>query len=88
MRLIILSPIKKLFDAEVESVTIPGEKGSFSVWENHAPLITSIDKGEIICRNKSDEETCFVVQGGFAEVKNNMVSICVESVLELDLIEK
>ena len=39
MMLEILSPEQKLFSGEVESVTLPGTLGEFTVLKRHAPLI-------------------------------------------------
>lgn len=80
MKLVLLSPTKTLFDGEIDSVTIPGTKGLFTVLPHHAPLITTIDKG-IITYKVSDVEHNLQVADGFAEVKNDVVSICVEKVI-------
>lgn len=77
MRLILLSPVKTLFNGDVESVTIPGSKGQFTVLPQHAPLMTTIEKGVITYVTK-DGETSLTVEDGFADVKNNVVSICIE----------
>ena len=77
MRLILLSPVKTLFDGDVVSVTIPGTKGLFTVLEQHAPLITTIDNG-ILSYTTKDGSTHLKVEDGFADVKNNTVSICIE----------
>ena len=42
MMLEILSPEQKLFSGEVESVTLPGTLGEFTVLKRHAPLISSM----------------------------------------------
>jgi F-type H+-transporting ATPase subunit epsilon len=80
MRLLLLSPEKTLFDGEVDSVTIPGTKGSFTVLPHHAPLITTIEKGSITYSVK-EVETSIMIKEGFAEVKNDVVSICIEKVV-------
>jgi len=80
MRLLLLSPEKTLFDGEVDSVTIPGTKGSFTVLPHHAPLITTIEKGSITYSIK-EVETSIMIKEGFAEVKNDVVSICIEKVV-------
>ena len=80
MKLLLLSPTKVVFDGEVESVTVPGTQGSFTVWENHAALISTIERGFVSCRGV-DGEISFEVDGGFVEVRNNEVSICVEKLL-------
>ena len=79
MKLEIITPEQIYFSGEVTSVTLPGKNGSFTVWQNHAPLITSLSKGKIsyMSDNKENE---FTVDGGFAEVSNNIVSVCIESV--------
>lgn len=50
LHLIVVSPESTLFDGKVEIVTLPGELGSFSVLYDHAPLISSLIKGEINTR--------------------------------------
>jgi len=80
MRLVLLSPKKTIFDGEVDSVTIPGTKGLFTVLPQHAPLITTIEKG-IVCYKKDGIETRVTIEEGFAEVKSEVVSICVEKVV-------
>ena len=48
LHLIVVSPESTLFDGKVEIVTLPGELGSFSVLYDHAPLISSLIKGDKI----------------------------------------
>ena len=47
MKLEIISPEKKIFTGEVESVNLPGTAGSFTVLPHHAALISSLKTGEI-----------------------------------------
>ncbi|MFZ4726486.1 MAG: ATP synthase F1 subunit epsilon [Paludibacter sp.] len=79
MKLEIITPEQIYFSGEVTSVTLPGKNGSFTVWQNHAPLITSLTKGKISYMSDNNENE-FTVDGGFAEVSNNIVSVCIESV--------
>jgi len=80
MRLILLSPVKTLFDGDVVSVTIPGTKGLFTVLPKHAPLITTIDKGILTINPVAEEEINYAVEDGFADVKNDVISVCVEKI--------
>lgn len=80
MKLVLLSPSKTLFDGEVDLVTIPGSQGLFTVLPHHAPLITTIDQGTVTYKIGEVEKQIEVVDG-FAEIKNNIVSICVEMVV-------
>lgn len=79
MRLILLSPVKTLFDGDVELVTIPGTKGQFTVLPNHAPLITSVGEGVLTYKVSAGETVSLHVGEGFADVRENEVSVCVES---------
>lgn len=53
MTLEILSPERTLFSGEVESVTLPGTLGEFTVLRHHAPLISSLTAGEVRFRQKA-----------------------------------
>ncbi|MBP5307147.1 MAG: F0F1 ATP synthase subunit epsilon [Paludibacteraceae bacterium] len=81
MKFVLLSPQKKLFEGDVDSVTVPGELGSFTIWPKHAALISTLKDGDLICRRGNDELARFRVDGGFVEVRNDSVSVCVERVL-------
>jgi F-type H+-transporting ATPase subunit epsilon len=66
-----------VFDGEVESVTVPGTKGQFTVLPKHASLITTLNKGYVVYKT-ADGDHKYLIEGGFAEVKDNIVSVCVE----------
>jgi len=77
LKLRIIAPDRLVYEGEVEKVTLPGTVGSFTVLNNHAPIISSLDKGKIAYKDK-DGLTEVPVRSGFAEVKDNVLSICVE----------
>lgn len=72
----IVSPQKEVLSAEVELVELPGTLGRFEVLKDHAPLISSLEKGVIryVQNGESREISC---PGGFAEVSDNIVTVCV-----------
>lgn len=80
MHLEIITPEKKLFEGEVEAATFPGSNGSFQVLQNHAPLISSLAKGELSYSGKN-HSNAMMVEGGVVEVLNNTVTVLVEKVL-------
>jgi F-type H+-transporting ATPase subunit epsilon len=63
-----------LFSGEAISVKLPGTSGSFEALSNHAPLLSSLEKGSIVVRTDDGEET-FEVSGGIVEVLNNKVVV-------------
>lgn len=77
MNVSILSPLKSLFQGEATSVNLPGKVGAFTILENHAPIVSTLDKGIITITNK-DEVFEIEIVSGFVEVHDNEVTICVE----------
>ncbi len=85
MTLEILTPEKKLFSGEVYGVQLPGITGLFEVLDKHAPLVSALKAGRLkVLRDKQNHTAAFDIQGGFAEVLNNKVTVLVEgaSVIE------
>lgn len=77
MNLVILSPDKELFSGAVKSVTVPGTEGSFQMLNNHAPIVSSLGRGEVRVVTQSNEQLKFSVEGGFVEMLNNEVAVLV-----------
>lgn len=75
MFLEIISPDKKIFSGEVTSVTLPGTDGSLGILANHAPIITTLQKGTIKVVEASNASQNFDVKGGVAEVQNNKIIV-------------
>ncbi|MBP5524478.1 MAG: ATP synthase F1 subunit epsilon [Paludibacteraceae bacterium] len=80
MKLDIISPDKLIFSGDVESVKLPGTGGGFEVLPHHAAIISSLKEGDIVYVSNG-ETTTLRVDGGFAEVRNDEISVCVEKVL-------
>ena len=77
LKLRIVSPEKIVFVGDVDSVIVPGMSGEFQVLANHAPLNSSLEPGRV-AYDCTDGRTELKISGGFAEVQNNNVSLCVE----------
>jgi F-type H+-transporting ATPase subunit epsilon len=45
MNITILTPDKEVFHGAVVSVKVPGTSGQFQVLKNHAPIVSSLEKG-------------------------------------------
>ena len=73
LKLKIVSPERIEFTGEVESVKVPGMMGNFEILTDHAPIISSLQKGLVEYDGQQLE-----VLGGFVSVQKNEVSICVE----------
>ncbi len=79
MLLEIISPDKKLFSGEVISIQVPGSRGSFQILKNHAPIISTLEKGKINILGEDGNRTYFEVDGGVIEAKNNKIIVLAES---------
>ncbi len=78
MTLKIISAEKILFEGEVRSVTLPGELGQFTVLPRHASLVSTLVKGTIAyTASDSGERHTVEVEGGIADVDNDVVSVCI-----------
>ena len=80
MYLEIITPDKKVFEGEVNLVQLPGSKGSFTILKNHAPIISTLEKGTIKVEDSSGKEYEFNVGGGVIENSANKVIVLVESI--------
>lgn len=77
MTLKIISAHDISFSGEVTSVTLPGVMGSFTVLNNHAPLISVLEKGMIKYVDLAEQIHEVDVAGGLADVNDNVISVCV-----------
>ncbi len=77
LNLKIVSPEKVEYDGAAERVLVPGTMGQFEILSNHAPIISTLQKGVVEYINK-EGKTSLDILGGFVEVQKNQVSLCVE----------
>jgi F-type H+-transporting ATPase subunit epsilon len=77
VQLEILTPEATLFKGEVTSVKFPGTAGQFEVLDNHAPLVSTLEKGKIRVRKSGGEDQYFDIEEGFVEVLKNRVVVMV-----------
>lgn len=72
-----MTPEKTLVEKAVSKVSLPGSRSTFMVLRNHAPLITSLEKGEVKYDSEGVEGSV-AIASGFVEVKDNTVTVCAE----------
>ncbi len=78
LRLKIISPERRIFDGEVNRVTVPGTLGEFEILVNHAPIISSLESGKVSYEIATGELKQLEIESGFVEVQKNVISLCVE----------
>tara|TARA_B100000287_G_C20624042_1_gene777049 strand:- start:563 stop:799 length:237 start_codon:yes stop_codon:yes gene_type:complete len=75
MILEIITPEKEIFNGEVTSVKFPGTNGEFEILNNHAPIISTLEKGEIRVINTNKNVENFNINGGVIEMQNNKIIV-------------
>ena len=77
IRLKIVTPMETLVDTETPSVTLPGRKGRVQVLNDHAPLLSSLERGSIVYSDGGAEKEVRI-SSGFVKVRDNEVFAMVE----------
>lgn len=77
MTLKIISAHEVLFEGKADAITMPGALGSFTVLNNHAPIVSVLTKGEIKYWTPENAEETVEIKGGLVDVADNVVSVCV-----------
>jgi F-type H+-transporting ATPase subunit epsilon len=90
MILEIVSPEAKLFSGEVTSVSLPGVDGHFQMLNNHAPIVSILQKGAVkitaasfnlskeaegLFTKVNDQNYTLAINSGTIEMKDNKVIV-------------
>ncbi|REG91187.1 F0F1 ATP synthase subunit epsilon [Flavobacterium aquicola] len=91
MILEIVSPEAKLFSGEISSISVPGVDGRFQMLNNHAPIVSLLQKGTInittagnfelneetagLFNKVNDQNYTLEIASGTLELKDNKVIV-------------
>lgn len=78
MYLEIVTPEKKIFTGDIELISLPGSKGSFEILKNHAPIISTLEQGQIKVIDAQGKESVFDINKGVVECVDNNVIVLVD----------
>jgi F-type H+-transporting ATPase subunit epsilon len=79
MLLEIISPDKNLYTGEITNLLVPGSKGPFMILNNHAPIISTLEKGFIRILDIEGKKISFEIDGGVIEAKKNKIIVLAEN---------
>lgn len=79
MHLEIITPDKKVYVGDVSLIQLPGSKGGFEILKNHAPIISTLEKGILKIKETNGGVKHFEIDGGIVENKANKIIVLVES---------
>jgi F-type H+-transporting ATPase subunit epsilon len=80
LQVVILTPDRIFKNEEAEELVLPTSTGQIGVLIGHAPLITALDIGPILLRQRAGWVALALI-GGFALVQENQVTILVNEVV-------
>ena len=83
VKLEIVSPERLLLSETVNSVTVPGAEGYFTVLGDHAPFMTTMRPGFVTVTNSSNVAHVYYVRGGFADVSPEGLTILAEEAQDI-----
>jgi F-type H+-transporting ATPase subunit epsilon len=68
-----------VFHGAADMVLAPGTDGELGILPRHAPLLTSLQPGELVIRRQGEEDLAIAIGGGFMEVLHNRVVVLADS---------
>jgi F-type H+-transporting ATPase subunit epsilon len=77
----LVTPARLVRTEEVHMVVVPGTEGDFGVLEGHAPVMSTIRDGALmVYKTDGGAPEEIKVEGGFAEVGENGLTVLAEHV--------
>ena len=77
----LVTPARLVRSEDVYMVVVPGAEGEFGVLEGHAPFMSTVRDGAILVyKTDGAAPEAIQVQGGFAEVGANGLTVLAEHV--------
>jgi len=64
LHITVLTPEKEIFHGPITSVKVPGSKGQFQVLNNHAAIVSSLDKGVVTIVTSKGEYQYYDIESG------------------------
>jgi F-type H+-transporting ATPase subunit epsilon len=86
LQCVVVTPEKTLFDELVDFVALPLYDGELGLLPGRAPLIGRLGFGELRTRT-DDIVRRYFVDGGFAQVRHNVVTVLTQSAIPADQLD-
>ena len=78
-----VSPEDSIVSSEVEMVLIPGIEGDAGILPNHSPFMTTLRQGIVEVTFEEGNVKRYLVEGGFADINQDKMTILAENSLNL-----
>jgi F-type H+-transporting ATPase subunit epsilon len=74
LKIDIVTAERIVYSADVDEVIAPGLEGQLGILPHHAPLMTTLQAGELVVKKGGQEES-MAISGGFLEVRPDRVIV-------------
>ena len=78
-----VSPEESIISSEVDMVLIPAIEGDAGILPNHAPYMTILRQGIVEVTFEKDNIKQYLVEGGFADITPQKITILAENSINL-----
>ena len=78
---------RRLLSDEVDMVTLPGNAGQMGILAGHAPLLSTLQIGEVVL-HKGNDVRYIAIGGGVVEVRPDKVTVLAETAEHADEIDE
>lgn len=80
----VVTPERVVIECEARFVALPAHDGEVGILRQRAPLLTRLDVGPLRIEKGDGETESFFVDGGFAEMVGNRLTVLTESAVTPD----
>ena len=88
LELHVLTPQREICEETVSQVVAQGALGQFGVLPDHVTLLTALEPGPLTFHRLAGGAETLVVKGGYAEVRDNVMTVLADDVLPLEGIDE
>lgn len=67
------------YEGDVKSVNVKTTSGEITILDHHLPLITVLDKGQLVVKDTAGKESVIHTESGFLEVKDGNSAVALIS---------
>lgn len=71
-----------VFSGDIKLIKVPGSNGSFEVMNNHAPIISTLQEGDLKIVTEDNQSQVIKIKGGVVQVLKNQVIVLAESLVQ------
>lgn len=74
----VVTPALALFEGKVDEVIAKSGSGLMTILPNHQPALLDLTHAPLVLKEPGGTEQVFVIEGGFLEFKENLLTILVD----------